>query len=141
MTTDHKRIGEVSRLTGLSPDTLRWYEREGLIPPVPRTSDGRRAYDNLLIRTITLIVRLRCTGMPVADMKRFCAMLSEGAASHGRRMHLLSEHRERIEAKIAQLQEDLQAVDDKIAHYRRLIELGLDCNEHPITDSQQQRST
>lgn len=91
MTTDHKRIGEVSRLTGLSPDTLRWYEREGLIPPVPRTSDGRRAYDDLLVRTITLIVRLRCTGMPVADMNahRRCRQPQAADASFKRasRMH------------------------------------------------------
>ena len=144
MTTNHKRISEVAQLTGLSPDTLRWYEREGLIPAVPRTSDGRRAYDDQLLRTILLIVRLRCTGMPIAEMKSFCAMLTEGAASHEQRLRLLSDHRKRIEENITQLRQDLQAVDDKIAHYARLIELGFDCDDQPITDPhilKQQRST
>lgn len=82
-------IAEVSARTGLTRDTLRWYESEGVIPPVPRTSSGVRRYDDDTIRTIELLVRLRRTGMSVAHMRDFVAMLEQGARTHGRRMRLL----------------------------------------------------
>lgn len=134
MTTTTLGIAAVSDRTGLTQDTLRWYEREGLIPRVPRSPDGRRAYDDASVRLLELVVRLRRTGMPVADIKRFCLLLEEGASTHGRRMTLLREHRERLLAQLVQLREDLGAVEDKIAHYHYLIERELDCTEAPIAD-------
>ncbi|MGO4201825.1 MerR family transcriptional regulator [Rhodococcus sp. TAF43] len=128
-------IASVAEVTGLTQDTLRWYEREGLIPRVARGTDGRRRYDNASIRIIQLIVRLKRTGMPVAEVRRFLAMYGEGAASHGRRMALLEEHRARVATQLAELREDLAAVDDKIRHYRGLIADGLDCDDTPITDT------
>lgn len=127
-------IAEVSERTGLTKDTLRWYEREGLIPRVDRGPSGYRAYDEPAVRMIELVVRLRRTGMPVREMRDFVTMIGEGAASHGRRMALLTEHRRRVLAQVAQLGEDLDSIDDKVDHYARLIELGLDCAETPVTD-------
>ncbi|RVW09313.1 MerR family transcriptional regulator [Prescottella agglutinans] len=128
-------IAEVSEATGLTQDTLRWYEREGLIPRVERGSDGRRIYDDAAVRTIELIVRLRRTGMPVAEIRSFLAMYDEGAASHGRRMTMLRAHRERVLGQLAQLRQDLGALDAKIEHYRDLVERGLDCENRPIVDA------
>lgn len=127
-------IADVSARTGLSRDTLRWYEAEGLIPAVPRTSAGVRRYDDTTIRMIDLLVRLRRTGMSVAHMRDFVTMVEQGARTHGRRMRLLEDHREEIESRIRELIDDLESVDDKIAHYRRLIDAGLDCSEQPIND-------
>lgn len=136
-------IAAVAERTGLSQDALRWYEREGLIPPVPRTPSGRRTYDDAAVRMVQLVVRLRRTGMPIAQVKEFCVMVGEGAATHGRRMSLLLEHRVRLLEQQAQLRDDLAAVDHKISHYEDLIERGLDCAETPVTDpgirSQQRR--
>ncbi|GAC79871.1 DNA-binding transcriptional regulator, MerR family [Gordonia malaquae] len=127
-------IADVSARTGLSRDTLRWYEAEGLIPAVPRSSAGVRRYDDTTIRMIDLLVRLRRTGMSVAHMRDFVTMVDQGARTHGRRMRLLEDHREEIESRIRELIDDLESVDDKIAHYRRLIDAGLDCSEQPIND-------
>lgn len=127
-------IAEVSRRTGLSKDTLRWYESEGLIPLVPRGSDGRRRYSEPTVRMIELLVRLRRTGMPVKQMRAFVAMLAEGESTHGRRMALLEEHREEVLSRIRELLTDLDAIEEKIAHYARLIQDGRDCAEEPITD-------
>ncbi|GAB07258.1 putative MerR family transcriptional regulator [Gordonia amarae NBRC 15530] len=138
-------IADVSARTGLTRDTLRWYESEGLIPPVPRTSAGVRRYDDATIRMIELLVRLRRTGMPVAHMRDFVTMVQQGARTHGRRMRLLQDHREEIESRIRELIDDLAAVDDKIGHYRRLIDAGLDCGEIPVSDpdvrTEQRRTT
>lgn len=134
MTSTGLSISEVSARTGLTRDTLRWYESEGLIPPVPRTSAGIRQYDDQTVRMVELLVRLRRTGMPVAQMRDFATMVAQGARTHGRRMRLLEDHREEIESRIRELVDDLAAVDAKITHYRELIEAGLDCAQQPITD-------
>lgn len=127
-------IAEVVERTGLSKDTLRWYERQGLIPPVGRTATGHRAYDDPTVRMIELIVRLRRTGMPVGDMKAFVTLVPLGAASQGRRMALLEDHRGRVRAQLQQLQDDLTAIETKIDHYGALIAAGQDCAQAPVTD-------
>ncbi|WLP90504.1 MerR family transcriptional regulator [Gordonia sp. NB41Y] len=132
--SDDQSIAEVSARTGLSRDTLRWYESEGVIPTVPRTAAGVRRYDDATIRMIELLVRLRQTGMSVAHMRDFVTMVGQGARTHGRRMRLLEDHREEIESRIRELVDGLAAVDEKIAHYRRLIDAGLDCTEQVIED-------
>jgi DNA-binding transcriptional MerR regulator len=126
-------IAEVSDLTGLSQDTLRWYEREGLIPPVPRGPDGRRRFSGRETALVVLLARLRATGMPTDDMRAFALMVGEGAVSHGRRLALLDAHRRRIEARLDVLHDGLRALDDKTAHYRELIAAGLDCDGAPVT--------
>ncbi|YAL83129.1 MerR family transcriptional regulator [Dermacoccaceae bacterium W4C1] len=136
-------IRQMAEQTGLSQDALRWYEREGLIPAVPRDGTGRRAYDEATVRMVRLLVRLRRTGMPVAQMKEFTGLVAVGASTHGRRMTLLSQHRLRLLEQLLVLREDLAAVDDKITHYRELIDSGLDCAGEPIDDPrviEQQRS-
>ncbi|OEV03583.1 MerR family transcriptional regulator [Streptomyces oceani] len=121
-------IRKVSELTGLSIDTLRWYEREGLLPLVEREPGGRRRYSPAAVRFVRLVQALRRTGMPVQDVRAFVRMGS-GVEWHGRRAALLEEHAEAIERHIAQLQRDLTVVRDKIAHHRELAERGLDCED------------
>lgn len=122
-------IADVATRSGLSPDTLRWYEREGLLPPAPRTSGGRRQYDERAVRLVELVVRLRRTGMPVERMRRFVALLPLGAESYTERLALLTEHRERITSHMSQLRADLAELEAKTEHYRLLIAQGLDCTE------------
>lgn len=128
-------IAEMAERTGLSRDTLRWYEGEGLLPPVPRDSAGRRRYDERSIARIELVLRLRRTGMPVREMRRFVELLGEGGASHPQRLDLLAAHRVRILAELARVEGDLRAVDDKIAHYSELVAAGLDCDGNPYDHS------
>ena len=123
---DYLTISSVAKQTGLSPDTLRWYEREGVLPPTQRTSSGQRVYDEKTIKLVTLVARLRRTGMPVAQTRKFLNLFAEGAASHGQRMALLEEHKQRVQNQIDQLQDDLGAIQAKIDHYAEIIEQGLD---------------
>ncbi|REE73288.1 DNA-binding transcriptional MerR regulator [Rhodococcus wratislaviensis] len=120
-------ISEVAAITGLTQDTLRWYEREGMIPTIARGSDRRRRYSERDVRLIELLVKLRTTGMPTSDMQRFAVLLAGGAETHGRRLSLLLEHRERIRAQQARLDDALAALDTKVDHYRALI-AGTDDN-------------
>lgn len=126
-------IAEVAELSGLSQDTLRWYEREGLIPRVGRGPDGRRRFDDRDAALVVMLAKLRATGMPTEDMRAFARMVGEGAASHGRRLALLENHRLRIEAKLDVLHDGLRALADKAGHYRTLIAAGLDCAGAPVS--------
>jgi DNA-binding transcriptional MerR regulator len=121
-------ISEVAESTGFSLDTLRWYEREGLFPPVERDSSQRRRYSPRDVALLQTLARLRRTRMPTREMREFTRLVTEGAATHSQRLALLAGHRERIVARLAELQDDLAALGKKAEHYRYLIEQGLDCD-------------
>lgn len=134
MTTESERclgISEVAEATGLSPDTLRWYEREGLFPRVARDSSRRRRYSPRDVRLLQALVRLRRTGMPTREMREFTLLVTEGTATHGQRLALLAAHRERVVVRLSELADDLAALDEKTEHYRHLIARGLDCADGP----------
>ncbi len=121
-------IGRVSEMTGLSVDTLRWYERQGLVPLVDRTSDGTRRYSSAAVRFLRLVQALRRTGMPVAKIREFVQM-GVGTAWHERRLAILAEQRDAILRRRAELDDDLTVIDGKIAHYQDLTARGLDCED------------
>ena len=122
-------IREVSELTGLTPDTLRWYEREGLIPLVRRTSDGRRRYGPAAVRFVRLVQALRRTGMPVAEVRHFVA-LGPGTPEHSeRRLRILQEQENRLHRQRAELDEDLRVMQAKMADFRDLIARGRNCED------------
>ncbi|MDU6252090.1 MAG: MerR family transcriptional regulator, partial [Cutibacterium avidum] len=98
----------------LSMDTLRWYEKEGMLPPVGRGVDGRRRYAPADRNLVLLLARLRETGMTTRAMKEFVALVGEGAASHGRRIALLTETRAGLEARRRALDAALRALDAKV---------------------------
>ena len=129
MDRDALGIRQVSEETGLSIDTLRWYEREGLIPLVERSADGRRRYPPAAVRFIRLVQALRRTGMPVADVREFVQLGGGTLDVHPVRLGLLERQTAAIEQRLAELTEDLAVVRAKMADYRRLIALGLDCED------------
>ncbi|MFG1921908.1 MerR family transcriptional regulator [Cryptosporangium sp. NPDC048952] len=126
-------IAEVAELCGLSQDTLRWYEREGLIPQVRRGPDGRRRFSARDTTLLVMLAKLRATGMPTEDMRAFSRMVGEGAASHGRRLALLERHRLRIREQMDALRDASLALESKADHYRSLIDAGLDCDGVPVS--------
>lgn len=125
-------ISEMANLAGLSKDTLRWYEREGMLPDVPRGPTGYRTYTGRVASLVILLSRLRATGMPTADMRLFAQLVGQGAASHGRRVAVLEAHRVRIAEQQQRLAEASEALEGKLAHYEHLIAHGLDCDGAPI---------
>jgi len=116
-------IAEVAERTGLSAHTLRYYERDGLLPrEVGRASSGRRLYSERDVSGILMVARLRATGMPVAEIRRYAQMVRDGDASVPARLQLLLDHREHVMAQLRQVQENLTAIDAKISLYREATE-------------------
>lgn len=112
-------IGQVATLTGLSAHTLRWYERVGLVEDVARDAYGNRQYSRRDLRRLTLLMRLRKTGMPVSEMQRYAELLRAGGDTEPERARLLEAHRDRVLTHIDDLYRDLDLINRKIASYRR----------------------
>lgn len=111
-------ISEVSARTGLSPDTLRYYEKAGLLLPVGRSSSGQRRYASENLDWIEFLMRLRETGMSIADMQRYAELRARGDVTLVERLALLREHRARLHERIRALRVNGRALDDKIKLYR-----------------------
>ena len=111
-------VGQVATLTGLSADTLRWYERVGLLEGVARDTSGRRQYTQVDLQRLVLLMRLRATGMPVSEMLRYAQLARAGAPTELQRRQLLEEHRDRVLSHIEDLHRDLDVINRKIAGYR-----------------------
>lgn len=110
-------IGKVAALSGHSVHTIRWYEAQGLIPGVDRDAGGRRVYLQAHIDHLGFLEHLRLTGMSIADMKRFSDLSAQGWRTLGERQALLEEHREKVKAVIARMDEALTLIDQKAEWY------------------------
>lgn len=117
------RIGELAARTGRSAHTIRWYEQQGLLPPVPRAGN-HRIYSNRHVEWLELMERLRASGMSVAELRRYTASAQRGAAGLEQTRELLRQHRRRVQDSIAQWQRALRLIDEKIAFYTRWIDEG-----------------
>jgi DNA-binding transcriptional MerR regulator len=112
---------EAAEKCGLTQDTLRWYERIGLLDRIDRTPDGRRRFGDADLDWLMLLSRLRATGMPVRDMLRYAELVRSGAGEQ-ERVDLLRRHRERVRQALLEQQECLDLLDAKIGNYcRRLL--------------------
>jgi len=112
-------IQQASAATGLSIHTLRYYERIGLIDPVPRQSNQHRLYRQEDLRWIEFLPRLRATGMSIQQMLRYAELrrMGEQLGSVSERKVLLEQHAETLEAELLVLQDTLAMLRDKVALY------------------------
>ena len=114
-------IGEFSKVTGVGIHTLRYYEHENLIIP-SRNASNRRRYSERDIAWIAFIKRLKATGMPIKEIKKYAELRAKGDVTLSERMEMLVQHRQSLNEQIRQLQEHEAMLDEKIAFYRQEIE-------------------
>lgn len=114
-------IQQVADLTGLSLDTLRYYERIRLLEPVGRAASGHRRYRNKDLDWIGLLINLRETGMPLAEMRLFAELRRQGDATAGERLRLLEHHQQTLEQRMRRLEQHMTALQEKIAHKRAFL--------------------
>jgi DNA-binding transcriptional MerR regulator len=111
-------IGEAARQSGLPVETLRYYDREGLFGDLPRDAGGRRRFDADALGLLDVLLRLRRTGMPVEQVRKFADYVRAGDRLRSGRLALLRAHRERVAADLDQLRADLEVIDWKISAYQ-----------------------
>lgn len=115
--------GQVAERTGFSLDTLRYYERIGLLERVARNAAGQRRFTDDDLGWLDLIRCLRDTGMPIAEMLRFAELIRTGDHTIPDRIALLEDHDRKVEEQIAELREKQEAIKRKIAYYRGVLAL------------------
>lgn len=126
MTTKALSIGELARLSGVSTHTLRYYEAEGILKPVSRGANGHRRYRQDDVSWLEFVLRLKLTGMPLADIKAYAALRERGDETLQARLSMLKLHRERLVTWIEELTTCADALDDKIRIYCEMIAQATD---------------
>ena len=115
------KIAEVSEQFGISADTLRYYERAGLIPPVHRTEGGIRDYDELDLRRVDFIKCMRGAGLPVEVLIEYMGLVQQGDKTIEARKEILKEQRDLVSARLAEMQKTLDLLDHKIEVYEKAV--------------------
>ena len=114
------RIGELAERTGRTVHTIRWYEKQGLLPPVPRQG-AHRVYSNRHLEWMELMDRLRRSGMSVAELREYTALAQRGGATLEQTRAVLLAHRARVDGRIAEWKQARRLIDEKIAFYDQWI--------------------
>jgi len=115
------KIAEVSERYGISLDTLRYYERIGLIPPVHRNEGGIRDYNDLDLRRVEFIKCMRSAGLPVEVLIEYVALVQQGDRTIEARKEILREQRELLAARMSEMQNTLSILDHKIEVYENAL--------------------
>jgi DNA-binding transcriptional MerR regulator len=110
-------VKDISTKTGITAHTLRFYEKQGVLPYAERTENGIRMYDESSIEWIETILALRSTGIPLADLKYYVDLYTEGDSTLQQRKEIMNNHKVKVEEQIHQLIKTLGRINYKMALY------------------------
>jgi DNA-binding transcriptional MerR regulator len=111
-------ISDAARASGVSAHTLRYYERAGLLEPIGRNGSGHRRYAEEDLERIRFLTKLRATGMPIRQVRRYAELIARGDETNAERLALLEEHRETVRARLEETAQNLDLIEWKIDLYR-----------------------
>ena len=127
-------IGEVSQMFDLPASTLRYYDKEGLLPHIQRQGTGIRRFDQRTIEALRVIECLKKSGMEIKDIKQFMAWCAEGPATYGQRLELFRQQRAKVEQEMARLEKTLAMIDFKCWYYSQAVATGSEAFTDAIPD-------
>ena len=110
-------IGEVSRMFGLPQSTLRYYDKEGVLPQIQRQGAGIRRFDEQAVEALRVIECLKKSGMEIKDIRQFMIWCGEGASTYQQRLELFQRRRAEVEQELARLKKTLAMIDFKCWYY------------------------
>lgn len=117
-------IKEVSEKYDISSDTLRYYERIGMIPEVTRTASGIRDYQESDLSWVELVICMRKAGVSVESLIEYVKLCMQGDTTFSARLHLLQEEKEKLEEQKSQLETAMKRLDYKISRYQKAVDTG-----------------
>ena len=115
------KIAEVSEQYGISLDTLRYYERIGLIPPVTRNESGIRDYNELDVRRVEFVKCMRSAGLPIEVLIEYIGLVQRGDQTIEARKDILVEQRQLLISRMEQMQKTLDILNHKIEVYEKAV--------------------
>ncbi len=115
-------IADAARASGVSAHTLRYYERAGLLDPIGRNGSGHRRYRDQDVEWVRFVTKLRATGMPIREVRRYAELMRQGDGNEAERLEMLEAHREVVLARLEETQRNLELIDWKINLYRDRLE-------------------
>lgn len=127
-------IGEVAKKLNLSIYTLRYYDKEGLLPMVDRTPSGTRIFKDSDLDALKIIECLKASGMPIKDIKTFIDWCSQGDSSLQKRYDMFKERKVIVETQMEELKKTLEVIDYKCWYYKTALENGLEDNNSSKND-------
>ena len=110
-------IKEAAQITGISIDNLRYYERIGLVPEVPRTESGIRNYDEMAISWIEFAMRFKKAGVSLEAIREYIQLALQGLSTKDARLEILLDTKSELEKKLKDIQDTLDVVNYKIDTY------------------------
>lgn len=117
-------IKEAAQIMGIPTTTLRYYDRQGLLPFVERKQSGYRVFSDNDIMLLRVIDCLKRSGMELKDIRQFTEWLREGDASLEKRYQMFLERKEAVEQQMAEMQKTLDMINHKCWYYKTAIEAG-----------------
>ncbi|MED1470120.1 MerR family transcriptional regulator [Bacillus salipaludis] len=117
-------ISEVAKELNLTVYTLRYYDKEGLMPFVERTPSGTRLFKESDIGALKVIECLKTTGMPIKEIKNFIDWCSEGDATLQRRYEMFLERKANVEAQMEELKKTMEVIEHKCLYYKTAVDAG-----------------
>lgn len=113
-------IKQAAERTGLTEHTIRYYDREGLLPLLKRTDSGIRSFSDTDLDWLGLICCLKNSGMPIETIKQFMSLCLQGERTVEERREILLKHKENILVQMEQLKKGLSTVNYKLEHYKEI---------------------
>lgn len=129
-------IGEMAKLAGVAPSTLRYYDKEQLLPFTQRSSGGRRIFKDSDYETLKIIHCLKSSGMQIKDIREFTRLASEGDKTIDARLELFEKRRDEIILQMQQLKETLDTVNYKCWYYETAKKAGTTAIPDNMTDDE-----
>jgi len=117
-------ISEVAKELNLTVYTLRYYDKEGLIPYVERTTSGTRVFKESDIGALKVIECLKSTGMPIKEIKNFIDWCSDGDSTLQQRYDMFVDRKSIVEAQIEELKKTMEVIEHKCSYYKTALEAG-----------------
>jgi len=117
-------ISEVAKELNLTAYTLRYYDKEGLMPFVERNASGKRVFKESDIEFLKVIQCLKATGMPIKDIKHFIEWCSDGDSTLQQRYDMFVSRKATIEAQMEDLKKTLEVIEHKTLYYKTALEAG-----------------
>lgn len=129
-------IAEVAKIFGVTTHTLRYYDKEGLMPYVERSPAGIRQFKESDFRWLKLINCLKESGVPVKKIKNFVDWCMQGDVTIEQRLHFMEEHKKYVEKQMEELENHLKVINHKIWYYKTAAQAGTTAihenNNYPI---------